>query len=242
MKHEHQTEESLYAWLDNELGSRESEYLDEHLQSCESCAAVLAECRETRATVSYLLQSYDHTLESAPSVPRATRAKLSFSARVPSAPIINHIVANSRNVGFWQGARTLVPVAAAAALLVGSTVTLMMHGYHTVAGSVTSFANVAYKPFVAIHGRVLTQSGEPVRGISVYVNGTRAETVTDASGYFRLPQVPREANQIFTGNIPGYDRDLRRFSAGSGDEVEVKLRLKQNLRTLDPVRVQADSR
>ncbi|MEO7999016.1 MAG: zf-HC2 domain-containing protein [Gemmatimonadaceae bacterium] len=183
MRSEHQTEESLHAWLDNELTSRESVLVGEHVEVCDACSATLAECRETRATVSYLLQSYDNVLESAPTVPRAERQKLSLSSRAPSAPIINHIVANSKSIGFWPAAKAYAPIAAAAMFFVGGAAFVMMRTYHVVAGSVSAFASTAHKPFVSVDGKVIGVGGRPLAGITISVRGTSIETKTDEFGY-----------------------------------------------------------
>lgn len=241
MRSEHQTEESLHAWLDNELSSRESALVGEHVEICESCSATLAECRETRATVSYLLQSYDNTLESVSRAPRAVRDKVSFSARVPSAPIINHIVVNSKSIGFWPAARTLAPIAAAAVFFVGGAALVMMRSYHAIAGSVNAFASTAHKPFVSIDGKVFGAGGRPLVGITVSVAGTDIKTETNELGYFIFAQVPRSANALVASGTVAYRSTLLRYTSGDGDEVGVNIRMEPMLRTLNPVVTTADS-
>lgn len=247
MQREHQTEEALHAWLDNELGSRESEYVHEHVQSCDSCSAVLAECRETRATVSQLLQLYDGEVEGARNSQGASGATRSANKRSTknrsrperlSAPMISHIIANTQSVKFWAGARTLAPVAAAAVLFVGSASLMMVRSYHVVAGSVKAFANDAQRPFVDINGRVVKSDGAPIANATVSVSGTKMSTKTNEAGYFRLEHVPRSAQTLVARGI-GYNESSQRFTSGDGDDVSVgvQIRLTTNLRVLNPVLV-----
>lgn len=256
MTPEHQTESELHAWLDNEISGRERAAIHEHVQSCNSCLALLAECRETRATVSSLLQSYDSTFDNIPrraSCSVNKRAELqqtasdrpsferSMSDRIPfarsqSAPLIGHIVANSQPVKFWTGARTLLPVAAAALLFVGSATLFMARSYHVVAGSVKSFANDTQIPFVNIDGQVLTLEGAPIANATVSVAGKGMRTLTDASGNFKLLHVPRTTQMLVAKGI-GFSESSLPFTSGNGDVLSVQFRLTRELRRLNPVRI-----
>ena len=243
MQSEHQTEESLHAWLDNELGSREGALLCQHVETCASCATTLAACRETRAAVSHLLQSYDGVAEQAPTRAVASkggnaRRRITFGSTGTSSPIIGHIVANSHPIKLWSAAKHFLPIAAAAVLMVGSATFAIMQNYNSLTGSVKDLASEAQLPFVDVSGRVLREGGTPIANALVTLPGTGIRTRSDANGYFSLLHVPRATANIVARSI-GYAEFTLPFDADNASGVNFTL-VPQVLK-LDAVKISADS-
>ncbi|MEO7362211.1 MAG: carboxypeptidase regulatory-like domain-containing protein [Gemmatimonadaceae bacterium] len=242
MQSEHQSEESLHAWLDNELGRRESALLSQHVETCASCSSTLAACREKRATVSQLLQSYDHVVEtsSVRSVARsgAPRAKVSFGSSATSSPIIGHIVANSQPIKLWSAAKHFVPIAAAAVLFVGSATFAIMRNYSSLTGSVKDLASEAQLPFVDVSGRVVREGGAPIANALVAVPGTGMRTRSDDNGYFSMVHVPRTAPNIVVRGI-GFSAFTLPFDPNNASDI--KLTLVPQVLNLEAVKISADS-
>lgn len=238
MQSEHQTEESLHAWLDNELGSRESALIREHVGTCATCSATLAECRETRATVSYLLQGYDRVLESAPVRTGKPRTKISLASAAASAPIIGHIVAGSQPIKLWSAAKHFAPIAAAAVLFVGSATFALMRNYSSLTGSVKNVASEAQLPFVDVSGVVMREDGVPIQNATISFVGVSMRTRSDANGQFKFLHVPRTAQRIVARGI-GFAEVSMPFDADK--TTGLKIMLVREVLKLDAVKISADS-
>lgn len=238
MRAEHETEETLNAWLDNELTSRENALVGAHVEHCSTCATALANCRETRATVSMLLQGFDRSLESVPSRRGAPRLKLESTSASSSPPIISHIVAGSKPMNLWLTAKHFLPVAAAAAVFVGSTTYAIMRNFDVLSGSVNSVASTAQVPFVDVTGIVVRPEGTPIANASVWIEDRKQVVHSDANGNFSMLRVPRQTRALHARGI-GFSEATIPFVPEKASSMVVTLI--PDVHRLNPVKIQADS-
>lgn len=73
-------------------------------------------------------------------------------------------------------------------------------------------------------GRVVTEVGDPASGVSVTVEGTELESVTDERGRFRIRGVPAGARRLSAVRI-GYREETLEVDVPEGASVAVELRL-----------------
>lgn len=246
---QHITEDRLQAWLDHELGRRESALVSEHVRRCVPCAELLNECQHMRATVSHLLNSFDGELHAIPRAERSARAKSAFSSRTSSAPMINHIVAFNQPVECWPATRRIFSMAALAMIFVGTATTVMVRGYHSVAGSVTTFANSgpgvtsakartgalpSATRRVSLRGMVTSPSGKGISGTQVSIRGTDLKTVTDFAGHFLFRGVPQSATALDAKGPPGYDSHAQYVNLYESAEPVVNIVLLSTALSLRP--------
>ncbi|MBX6363807.1 MAG: carboxypeptidase-like regulatory domain-containing protein [Gemmatimonadetes bacterium] len=91
-------------------------------------------------------------------------------------------------------------------------------------------------------GRILDdESGRPVPGVSVTLDGAGGSRVTDAQGNFLFPSVPRGIRELVVEHL-GYGRVARLVNVPPGETVQVDLRLVPAAIALDSVVVQVTIR
>lgn len=215
MQHEqlspHITEDMLHAWINHELGHRESGLVGEHVQSCRACAARFDECRDLRTTVSTLLTSVDSELAFTPREARSALPKLTLGPRVASPPIISRIVTFSQPAQYRPTARKYGSLAALGLIFVGTESLVMVRGYHAAAGSITAVANervtgaiLSSRDAVSVSGIVTTMSGQGIKGAAVRIGGTNLHAVTDPTGHVKIRGVSKSTKALEVRGALGY--------------------------------------
>lgn len=87
----------------------------------------------------------------------------------------------------------------------------------------------------AIEGRIVhAESGEPLRGVHVFLSGTTIGTVTNASGRFRIIRIPPGAHRL-TVSMIGFDRVSDNLMVRAGQTRTVYVKLKPIVYEMDPL-------
>ncbi len=85
-------------------------------------------------------------------------------------------------------------------------------------------SNIMVLPFppVEIHGRVVTQNGEPLQDVSVLIVGTKIGTTTNSDGLYTLT-APSDRNIVLEISSVGYQ--TKRINVGRQSEINIVLEL-----------------
>jgi hypothetical protein len=240
----HVPEDVLHALLDRELSGRESDRIAVHVAECARCAALLDECKETRASVSGLLSSFDDELAQRPRVEVRADASRRIRASISSSPIISHIVAESRASRFWPALRQSASLAAVALVFAGTASLFMVRGYNAVSKSVTTFASGDHKTYgtaalVKLKGVVSKAGGYPIENARVNIVGTQLRALTDANGEYSL-YVPERAVNLQVSAI-GYQSAQMPLDLGKSPVSDVDVTLQVQVHSLDAFVVSSPS-
>lgn len=91
-----------------------------------------------------------------------------------------------------------------------------------------------------IKGQVLDeQSGSPIAGVSVMVEGLRSGTMTDSAGHFRLIKIPVGRQAIRASVIGFADVLIKNVEVTSSKEVVLEIKLREKVRNIEEVIIKA---
>jgi iron complex outermembrane receptor protein len=85
---------------------------------------------------------------------------------------------------------------------------------------VISAASVAAQTTTVVEGVVTTETGEPLPGVNVYIEGTHRGTITDALGRYRLDRVPEGEHTVIAEHI-GRQARRKQITVARGKTIQV---------------------